>query len=144
MHEMAVCNELLAQVRALAVEHNARSVGSITVRIGVLSGVEPDLLERAFTIARAGDYTAQARLLIETVAVRVRCRACGNENEAAANRLLCAACGGYAVDLIGGDELLLASIEMREVSDTVSSARRHDAQDRDSSGQISEGEDSYV
>jgi len=144
MHEMAVCNELLAQVRAIAVEHNARSVGSITVRIGVLSGVEPDLLERAFTIARAGDYTAQARLLIETVAVRVRCRACGNENEAAANRLLCAACGGYAVDLIGGDELLLASIEMREVSDTVSSARRHDAQDRDSSGQISEGEDSYV
>jgi len=139
MHEMAVCNELLAQVRASAVQHGARSVGTITVRIGALSGVEPDLPERAFTIARAGDYTENARLVVETVGVRVRCRACGNENEAAANRLLCGACGGYAVDLIGGDELLLASIELHGIPDAELSKQGQNAQ-----GQISEGEDSYV
>lgn len=134
MHEMAVCNELLAQVRASAAEHGARSVGAITVRIGALSGVEPDLLERAFTIARAGDYTDGARLVIETLGVRIRCRACGNENDAAANRLLCSACGGYAVDLVGGDELLLASIELQGIPDAELST--HD--------QNSRGESSYV
>src|SRR6056297_299339 len=118
MHEMAVCNELLDQVRANAMQHGARSVGTITLRIGALSGVEPDLLERAFTIARAGDYTDNARLVIESVEVRVRCRSCGNENEAAANRLLCGSCGGYAVDLVGGDELLLASIELQGMPDS--------------------------
>jgi hydrogenase nickel incorporation protein HypA/HybF len=139
MHEMAVCNELLAQVRASAVQHNAQSVGTITVRIGALSGVEPGLLERAFTIARAGDYTGNARLVVETIGVRIRCRACGNENEAAANRLLCEACGGYAVDLIGGDELLLASIELNGIDDA-----ERARQDQKAQGQISQGEDSYV
>lgn len=127
MHEMAVCNELLDQVRASARQHGARSVGIIKVRIGALSGVEPDLLERAFTIARAGDYTGDARLVIETVGVRVRCRSCGNENEAAANRLLCGACGGYAVDLVGGDELLLASIELHGIPDPVLSEQAQNA-----------------
>ena len=139
MHEMAVCNELLDQVRASALQHGARSVGTITVRVGALSGVEPDLLERAFTIARAGDYTENARLLVETINVRVRCRRCGNENEAAANRLLCKACGGYAVDLVGGDELLLASIELHGIPGAEPSK-----QGRNEQGQISEGEDSYV
>ena len=134
MHEMAVCNELLAQVRASAVQHGARSVGRITVHIGALSGVEADLLERAFTIARAGEYTGNARLNIETVGVRIRCRACGNENEAAANRLLCEACGGYAVDLIGGDELLLASIELHGIPD----------RDLSTQSQNAPGEKSYV
>ena len=134
MHEMAVCNELLDQVRANAVQHGARSVGTITVRVGALSGVEPDLLERAFAVARAGDYTDEARLVIETVGVRIRCRACGNENDAAANRLLCNACGGYTVDLVGGDELLLASIELHGISDAGLSKQ-------DQNGQ---GENSYV
>tara|TARA_Y100001933_G_scaffold263481_1_gene325168 strand:+ start:1590 stop:2003 length:414 start_codon:yes stop_codon:yes gene_type:complete len=134
MHEMAVCNELLAQVRASAVQHGARSVATITVRIGALSGVEPDLLERAFTIARAGDYTDQARLVIETIGVRIRCRACGNENDAAANRLLCSACGGYTVDLVGGDELLLASIELQGIPDA----------ERSNQGENAQGENSYV
>lgn len=115
MHELAVCNELLNQVRATAAQRDARSVGRITVRIGALSGVEPELLEHAFTIARAGDYTGNATLVVETTPVRIRCRACGHENEAAPNRLLCNACGGYAVDLLGGDELLLASIELHGI-----------------------------
>lgn len=139
MHEMAVCNELLDQVRANALRHGAESVGTITVRIGALSGVEPDLLERAFTIARAGAYTDNARLVIETVGVRVRCRACGNENEAAPNRLLCEACGGYAVDLVGGDELLLASLELHGMPDAERPAKDQGVQE-----QVSEGEDSYV
>lgn len=134
MHEMAVCNELLTQVRASAFQHGARSVGAITVRIGTLSGVEPDLLERAFTVARAGDYTDRSRLVIETIGVRIRCRACGNENDAAANRLLCSACGGYAVDLVGGDELLLVSMELEGIPDARCSKQGENAQ----------GENSYV
>lgn len=115
MHELSVCEELLGRVRATAREHGARSVGRITVRLGPLSGVEPDLLDRAFGIARAGDYTAGARLVLESAPVRIRCRSCANEAEAAPNRLVCASCGDYHVELVGGDELLLASIELHGV-----------------------------
>lgn len=116
MHELAVCNSLMSQVRATARQHGASSVGRITVRIGPLSGVEPDLLRHAFPIARGGAYTEEAELIIETTMIRIRCRVCGNENAAAANRMLCAACGAYNVAVCSGDELLLASIELHGIS----------------------------
>lgn len=115
MHELSVCEALLTQVRATAAANRARSVGRITVRLGPLSGVEPDLLAQAFSIARNGPLTAEASLQIEPQPVRLRCRDCGNENEAETNRLLCKACGSFRIDLISGDELLLAQVELHGV-----------------------------
>jgi len=112
MHELSVCQALLDQVRKTAYTHNAGSVGLITVRIGPLSGVEPNLLEQAFSIARNGPMTASATLVIETMPVSIRCRDCGNENEVRPNRLLCSQCASYRVDLTSGDELLLARVEL--------------------------------
>lgn len=116
MHELAVCEELLGQVRATARAHGAETVGRITVQVGPLSGVEPDLLERAFAIARAGEYTSDASLVIETSGIRVRCRGCGRETCARPNRLVCGECGDFHVDLVGGDELLLARVELNGVN----------------------------
>lgn len=116
MHELSVCESLLKQVRATAAANQASGVGQITVRLGPLSGVEADLLAQAFTIARNGPMTGGATLVIEPQPVRIRCRECSNENDAATNRLLCSACNSYRVDLISGDELLLAKVELRGVS----------------------------
>ncbi len=113
MHELAVCESMLRQVRALAAERGARSVGAISLRIGPLSGVEPELLTHAFSIARAGAYTEQARLEIETIAIALHCRDCGAESGAAPNRMLCSKCGSWRVDLVHGDEMLLASVELQ-------------------------------
>jgi len=117
MHELSVCEALLTQVRSTAESNRATGVGRITVRLGPLSGVEPDLLAQAFTIARNGPMTEQASLVIEAQPIRIRCRDCGNENEARANQLLCKACKSFRVDLISGDELLLARVELQGVSD---------------------------
>lgn len=127
MHELAVCEELLGQVRATARAHGADGVGRITVRVGPLSGVEPDLLERAFGIARAGEYTSDATLVIETSGIRVRCRGCGEETSARTNRLVCGECGDFHVDLVGGDELLLASIELNGVNPSEAGASNEHA-----------------
>lgn len=115
MHELSVCEALLTQVRATANANQATAVGRITVRLGPLSGVEAELLAQAFTIARNGPMTAAASLHIEPQAITIRCRDCGNENEAAANRLLCGACGSFRTDLVSGDELLLARVELHGV-----------------------------
>lgn len=112
MHELAVCQGLLDQVAALARHNQARAVKRITLRIGPLSGVEPQLLEQAFPLASAGSIAEHAELAIERQAVRVRCKSCGAESEAAANRLLCGACGDWQTTLVSGDELLLVSVEM--------------------------------
>lgn len=112
MHELSICQALMNQVEAIAAEHQANKVISITVHIGVLSGVVPDLLTQAFTIARAGTVAEQAELITEILPIKVRCRQCGAETEATANRLLCGECGDWQTQLISGEELLLASIEL--------------------------------
>ncbi len=112
MHELSLCQDIIGQVTELARRHHARAVASVKVRIGLLSGVEPLLLENAFIIARAGTVAEKAQMITETVSPRVICADCGMESEASHYRLRCAACGGNNTRLIQGDELILARVEM--------------------------------
>jgi len=119
VHEFAVCQSLLTQVETLAQAHGARQVSRILLRIGPLSGIELPLLAQAFTVAQVGTVAANAMLEAESAPIRVHCRSCGADSDAAPNRLLCAACGDWRTDLISGDELLLASVELELTDEAV-------------------------
>jgi hydrogenase nickel incorporation protein HypA/HybF len=112
MHELSICQALLDQVERIAREHGASRVERILLRVGPLSGVEPALLQNAYPLAAAGSVAEHATLVIEPAPVRVHCKDCGAESDAAPNRLLCAACGGWRTRLISGDEMLLANLEL--------------------------------
>jgi hydrogenase nickel incorporation protein HypA/HybF len=111
VHELSVCQALLAQVTEIATDRGACTVAQIIVEVGPLSGVEPALLASAFEIVRAGSCAANATLLIETMAVTVSCLSCGAESQTRPNRLLCAACGGYRTRVVAGDELRLRRVD---------------------------------
>ena len=53
MHELSICNALLDQVERIAAERGAHSVAKIVLRIGPLSGVEPELLRNAYPLFAA-------------------------------------------------------------------------------------------
>lgn len=112
MHELALCQGLMQQLERLVQQHQAHGVSRITLQIGPLSGVEPALLQNAFPLASAGGPADAAELLIETLPVRVRCLSCGQESEASAAHLICGVCGEWRTQLISGDELLLARVEL--------------------------------
>ena len=112
MHELSVCQGMMRQLEQIAAEQAATAISKVVVRIGPLSGVEPQLLEQAFPIASAGTVAAEATLVMERLAVRVQCEGCGAESEAEPNRLVCGACGDWHTRLVSGDELLLASVEL--------------------------------
>jgi hydrogenase nickel incorporation protein HypA/HybF len=117
MHELSVCLALLDQVESVARKHGATEVERILLRVGPLSGVEPPLLKSAFPLAAAGTIAESAVLDIEAAPVRVQCDACGAETPAEPNRLLCGRCGGFQTRLVSGEEMLLASLELK-VPDT--------------------------
>lgn len=114
MHELAVCQALLRQVEQVAAANGATAVERIRLKIGGLSGVEPPLLQRAFEIARFGTVAQGATLEIEAGPIVVACNECGAGGEAAANRLLCPACGDWRVRVTQGEELSLQSIDIKE------------------------------
>lgn len=111
MHELAICQALLDQVEGIARAHGAAGVEQITVAVGPLSGVEPQLLSNAFAIARCGPCAA-AELHFDTMPLKVRCTECGAESECKPNALLCAQCGGFRTQVISGDELLLLRVQL--------------------------------
>lgn len=112
MHELSICQALIAQVEAVARERNARRVTRVELGIGVLSGVEPVLLEQAYPLAAAGSVAEGSLLVIEPRAIQVHCSRCGADSQASANRLVCAHCGDWRTELISGDELMLMQVEM--------------------------------
>jgi hydrogenase nickel incorporation protein HypA/HybF len=112
MHELSVCQALLDQVEGIAHDRNACEVTEINVRVGPLSGVEPELLQQAFRIACAGTLAEGARLNLSSMPIRVHCRTCGAETEAVPARLVCGECGDWRTRLVSGDDLLLTTVEL--------------------------------
>ena len=49
---------------------------------------------------------------MDTLPVRVLCKQCGAETRAEINRLVCGECGAWQTQLVSGDEMLLASVEL--------------------------------
>ncbi len=112
MHEFSLCEALLRQVTAIAAAHRAQRATMIRLRIGPLAGVEAALLERAFSLARAGTVAEAADLIIVAAPIEIACRDCGATAAVAANRLRCPACGGIDVRVTAGEELILESVEL--------------------------------
>jgi len=117
MHELSVCLSLLEEVKRVARENNAGLVTRIIVKIGPLSGVEPDLLRNAYPIAAAGTIAEGAELEIEATGIIVSCSQCGGESPATVNKLLCAHCGDYRTRLVSGDEMVLQSLELDDIDE---------------------------
>ncbi len=109
MHEYSLVSALLDRVEHEARARGARSVARIRVRLGGLSGVEPELFATAFEMARAGTLCDQATLDIARTAVSWTCPLCREPQANAEAR--CPACG-LPARLEGTDEIVLERIEL--------------------------------
>ena len=106
----------------MAATQDAAEVTKIVVAVGAMSGVEPSLLGRAFSIARAGTIADTAALEVENMPPVVWCDSCGVESTVTANALLCGRCGTWKIELRSGRELLLKRIELLPAEDTMAVA----------------------
>jgi hydrogenase nickel incorporation protein HypA/HybF len=108
MHELGLCEAIVQRVEERAGD---RPVARVRVRVGRLHHVHPEAFEQSFTIAAAGGVAEDAVAELVLVPVRARCPACDAETEADELVVACSSCGSVDVELTGGDELLLESIE---------------------------------
>jgi hydrogenase nickel incorporation protein HypA/HybF len=109
MHEYSLVSAMVERVEQEARARRAVAVSRLAVRIGALSGVEPELLASAFTLCRQG-ILAGAELDILRSEAAWACPSCGAMIPSG-EVLRCSACGTPA-KLVSGDEILLERIEM--------------------------------
>jgi len=110
MHEWGIVESLLARVDEEVRARGATRVHRLRVRLGALSGVEPELLASAYEVFRERTVCASALLDVVPGAVRWRCARCDVDVPDGAP-LACPRCGGRTA-LAAGDEIVLERIEM--------------------------------
>jgi hydrogenase nickel incorporation protein HypA/HybF len=111
MHELSIAGALVEIVSRHAA---GRRVTRVEVRVGRLRQVVPSALEFAFELVARDTPAEGAELVLEHVAAAGICRTCGSESELDAFPLACAACGGWDLDIVRGEELTVDSLELEE------------------------------
>ncbi len=109
MHEFGYAEALRDVVEQRAA---GRPVRRIRVRAGVLARLDQESLAQAFEMVAADGLAAHAQMELVTVPLTVRCRACEAGGQSQDPLPLCPSCGSAEVDVSGGDEFVLESIEL--------------------------------
>jgi len=85
------------------------------VKIGVMSGVEPHLLQIAFDTFKEKTICENAILEMIIQPIVARCKSCGSVSEFEKNQIFfeCKGCGGVELEVLDGEDMILQSLEMR-------------------------------
>ncbi|HUU64077.1 MAG TPA: hydrogenase maturation nickel metallochaperone HypA [Dehalococcoidia bacterium] len=114
MHELAITEAVIGLVREHAEKAGARKVGRINLVVGELTGFVGDCVQFYFDHMTKGTIMENAELTFKTIATTGRCRDCGKEFEIVEMDWTCPSCKGNSIQLVGGNELFVESIEVEE------------------------------
>jgi hydrogenase nickel incorporation protein HypA/HybF len=126
MHELSIANSILDTVRAEAEKRPGARVVKVGVRIGELSGVNPDALSFGFEVLVRGTDLEPLALEIESMPRRQRCPVCEQQFAVKDSSLVCPKCGELETIWVGGDELELAYLELEQQESPASGRQRED------------------
>ena len=113
MHEYSVVQALLNQCEEVAAKNNATKVMKVITKIGVMSGIEPHLLEVAFNTFKEGTICERAEFIINKQKLKLECKECGDVFEVDEVRYFCVSCESLRVKVVDGEDMYLMSLEMQ-------------------------------
>lgn len=122
MHELSIALSMIEGIEDMLEDEPLRSrtqalavpqpIQAVHVRIGVLSGVDPEALRSAYSLASEGTALAGTRLQIETVPLLVYCPQCASTHSPPAHEVFCPRCITPAQNVLAGRELEVAALEL--------------------------------
>lgn len=111
MHEMSIAENLFKIVDQQRILNNLKRVEKINLKIGKLTTIIPSCLEFSFQIISKGTPLEDAKLQMEIIPFRIKCKECSEENEISDFFLFCPSCKSTNIEIISGRELFIESIE---------------------------------
>jgi hydrogenase nickel incorporation protein HypA/HybF len=117
MHELSLVRNIIESVSTHPGMDGESRVRKILLRVGEAAGVETTALEFGFRCLSAGTPLEAAFLEIEKVPFTVACRHCGATNRTDPVMNYCPACGNRDVEVLGGCELDIISIEVESAGE---------------------------
>lgn len=112
MHEYSIVQSLLESCEEHAKENEAKKVTKVIVKIGVLSGVEPDLLKTAFDTFKEQTICNEAIFVMNIQKIKIECKDCNKQSILEKNEFSCPKCNSINIDVLDGEDMFLMSLEM--------------------------------
>jgi hydrogenase nickel incorporation protein HypA/HybF len=111
MHEFSVTRSILELCLQEAGRNGLSRVRRINVTLGRFTGFSARAIRFYFRQIEKGTACAGARLVFDEIPIRVKCPACGREREIVEPVLVCPDCGSDRLEITGGREFYVRSIE---------------------------------
>lgn len=115
MHELAVTEAILGVVLKSAQKERANRVRTVHLRVGELSDLKAEWIQRYFDYLSRDTVAEGARLEVETTPPSFRCDGCGvsfSLSLKGVDRVCCPFCGDASCSLTGGMEYRVEELEI--------------------------------
>ena len=96
----------------LCEQNKWKRVLRVTIKVGHLRQIEPEIFAFAFSSASVGTVLEGAEISIIEMPIIFKCHSCKKSSDTEDFRFVCPICGSVNVDLISGMEFVIESVEI--------------------------------
>lgn len=115
MHEISLVKNIFGSLDSVYAENERKKIKKIYMKVGLLSNVEPILMQNAFeaVVATERKEYRDCELQIEVLPILVHCDECNEASEIVNYKFVCS-CNKPTNKVIQGNELLISGVELVE------------------------------
>lgn len=110
MHELGLIYQVVKTVDEVKSEQGLTQIDAITLEVGEMTDVVPQYLEEAWEVARFSTDYPNAKMVIEKVAAKARCKSCGMTDFVRNIGFECPVCNSTDFEIICGKDFNIKSI----------------------------------
>ncbi|OBU20556.1 hydrogenase maturation nickel metallochaperone HypA [Photobacterium kishitanii] len=117
MHEYSIVGALIEKCEQHARDNDANKVTRVAIKVGILSGVEPALLETAFQTFKLEGICHDAEFEMHIQPLVLSCLECGQETIHNERSIICQHCHSNRTHVLDGEDLMLMQLEVEQSQD---------------------------
>lgn len=114
MHEYSIVSALIEQCEQHARANQANKITRVEIKLGVMSGVEPSLLQTAFDTFKLDGICRDAVFNMQIQPLVILCTDCQSESVLSERTVVCPLCQSYRTHVLDGEDMLLMQLEMEQ------------------------------
>ena len=112
MHEISLVRNIFNTLESEFSKEELDQMTAIKLKVGLLSNVEPLLLQNAFdAVCTAEEKYQSVKLGVELVPIEIYCQSCDTHSTITQYKFVCAACGQPNNNVVKGTELLIHQVQ---------------------------------
>lgn len=114
MHELGIMKNVLEVALEHGEQQQVSKILAVNLEVGALSDIVPEYAQMFFELISKDTIAEKAKIVIEKIPARIKCRSCGAVIEMDISNLLhaCDQCDSQSIELISGREFRMVSMEV--------------------------------